>query len=758
MGNTISSLLIKLGIDAAGVKSGAAEAKGEVSKLGSSVSSSAAGMSGSFRALDEAASGAGHKAGLLGGAMGGLKTAASIATGFIAADAVGAIVGWGKEMYNAVEAEDKLNRQTDAVLKSTGGAAKVTAAQVDGLASSLAHMSGVGDETIKNGENLLLTFTGIRNEAGKGNDIFNQATKTMLDMSVALGQDTKSSAIQLGKALNDPIKGVTALQRVGVSFTEDQKKQIETLVKHGKALDAQKLILGELTREFGGSAAAQATAGGKIGVAWDEASKSLMRLFMPAINAVLGVLPPLIDGLTVVIGWIGKAVDAFMSLGPIKDIVAGIGSAFAGLTGAVGSLGSGKGVGGFVDGIASSLSGALPEILEKAKEIGLGILNGIASVGPGLLEAAVGLWQKLEEAAIDVAPKVVAALADLLQTGFDWIINTGVPTLAKTAGDLFDQLAAWVPKVLPKVVGALGSILGTIWGWISRNAPVLLGKLGEWGLALVGWIGPRVGPMLASLGALLGKAVGWIFDTGLPALVKQLGEWGKALIAWIGPRIGPMLVEMGRLLGTLANWIITTALPAVVAKAIELGKALVGAIVDEAVKLPGQLWDFLTNTLIPGIVTWGPQIVGAALDLGGQLVSGFISGLGALPGQLADSITAAFQSIRIDVGPFHISGLTGVTIDMPNVKLPGFAAGAWNLPHDMVAAVHAGEMVVPAATAGRIRAGSAVLGATGATSAGGSGGRGGSPISIVVNNPKPEPASSSIQREMQKLSSFGFAS
>jgi phage-related minor tail protein len=70
----------------------------------------------------------------------------------------------------------------------------------------------------------------------------------MTDMSVALGTDASGSAIQLGKALNDPIKGVAALQKVGVSFTESQKEQIKTLVETGDTLGAQKIILGNSTR------------------------------------------------------------------------------------------------------------------------------------------------------------------------------------------------------------------------------------------------------------------------------------------------------------------------------------------------------------------------------------------------------------------------------------------------------------------------------------------------------------------------------
>jgi hypothetical protein len=95
----------------------------------------------------------------------------------------------------------------------------------------------VDDEAIQAGENMLLTFTNVRNEVGKGNDIFNQATRTVQDMAAAFGGDATSNSKILGKALNDPIKGVSALTRVGVSFTEQQKDQIKTLVESANILE-----------------------------------------------------------------------------------------------------------------------------------------------------------------------------------------------------------------------------------------------------------------------------------------------------------------------------------------------------------------------------------------------------------------------------------------------------------------------------------------------------------------------------------------
>src|SRR5262245_40422906 len=139
----------------------------------------------------------------------------------------------------------QVGAQTTAVIKSTGAAAGVSAKHVEDLAGSLMTKTGVDDEAIQSGENLLLTFTRIRNEAGKGNAVFDRATKAALDLSVALGQDMKTSAVQVGKALNDPVRGMTALARVGVSFTKAQKDQVKALEASGHHLEAQKIVLGE---------------------------------------------------------------------------------------------------------------------------------------------------------------------------------------------------------------------------------------------------------------------------------------------------------------------------------------------------------------------------------------------------------------------------------------------------------------------------------------------------------------------------------
>ena len=171
---------------------------------------------------------------------------------------VGAVELFKGLLDNVSDAQNQM-AQVQASLKSTGGAAGVTAGQIDELARSIKKMSSYDDDAIKGMDAILLTFTKV------GKDVFPQATQAIVDMSAKLKQDLKSSAIQVGKALNDPIKGLTALQRVGVSFSETQKAMIKSMVESGKTMDAQKIILRELATEFGGSAAAaRNTLGGAL--------------------------------------------------------------------------------------------------------------------------------------------------------------------------------------------------------------------------------------------------------------------------------------------------------------------------------------------------------------------------------------------------------------------------------------------------------------------------------------------------------------
>lgn len=182
---------------------------------------------------------------------------AKIAVGAFAVAGTAATVFGTKAVGAAMDAQTEMAKLR-AVIKATGGAAGFSAREMSDMASSLQNVTTFGDEAIKSSQAILATFKNIKG------DQFEAATETLLDMSTVLGQDARQGAIQLGKALNDPIQGVTALRRVGVSFTKTQMAQIKAMQAAGDTMGAQKVILTELRNEFGGAAREAAdTLGGR---------------------------------------------------------------------------------------------------------------------------------------------------------------------------------------------------------------------------------------------------------------------------------------------------------------------------------------------------------------------------------------------------------------------------------------------------------------------------------------------------------------
>jgi hypothetical protein len=203
--------------------------------------------------------------------------------------------------------------QLNAVLISTKGIAQQSADALNAHAMALSRTTVFGDDLITSAQALLLTFTKIQG------DTFPKATAAVLDMASAMGTDLKSAAIQVGKALNDPILGVSALGRAGVQFSESQKEVIAQLTETGRVAEAQGIILAELRTQFEGSAAAAAnTLGGAIQQLVNELgilltmsqdnSKTLVT-FIKALTDVLIGLQVAIDNLTARTTAIGQFFD-----------------------------------------------------------------------------------------------------------------------------------------------------------------------------------------------------------------------------------------------------------------------------------------------------------------------------------------------------------------------------------------------------------------------------------------------------------------
>lgn len=218
------------------------------------------------------------------------------------------LVGFGISSVKAYEESQTAVTQLNAVLKSTGEVAGVTAKDALDLSREIQRTTSMSDEAALAVENMALTFTAIHKT------IFPQTTKAAIDMATALNHGMKPSAEQaadamklLGKALQDPDAGLGALHRVGVNV-EELKKKFVGLTDVG---EKQRLILAELGTEFGGSAAAQAkTFAGRI----DQLKNTFNDLQEQIGQTITGALGPVAD-------WFSKIVDRITEAGGLFQVL-----------------------------------------------------------------------------------------------------------------------------------------------------------------------------------------------------------------------------------------------------------------------------------------------------------------------------------------------------------------------------------------------------------------------------------------------------
>jgi hypothetical protein len=171
----------------------------------------------------------------------------------LAGKALGAVTDFVGGAIEEASEWNSVMAQTEAVIKSTGSAAGLTATEMSSMAQAMSATNGASlfsDDAILGAQNVLATFTNIKGEN------FGSATQSIIDMSQALGIDLDGAAMQVGKALNDPIAGLAALGRSGVQFTTEQEAMIKAMVEAGNVAGAQELMMKELNTQFGGSAAA----------------------------------------------------------------------------------------------------------------------------------------------------------------------------------------------------------------------------------------------------------------------------------------------------------------------------------------------------------------------------------------------------------------------------------------------------------------------------------------------------------------------
>ena len=229
----------------------------------------------------------------------------TISAAFIATE----IIKFSKQSIAAWVTQNQAVEILNASLQATGATAWTSSKQLQEMASSLQKITNYGDETIIQMQSVLLGFKNIKG------DTFEDATKAILDMATVMKMDLSSAAQAVGKALDDPINGITSLQRQGFRFSEAQKDVIQALIDTGDMAAAQKIILDELNGTYGGAAEAAATASAQIKNAWGDLQEGVGAFLTGFLDNETG------KKVVAVIQWIG---DAFASFHDNVDLLKGI--------------------------------------------------------------------------------------------------------------------------------------------------------------------------------------------------------------------------------------------------------------------------------------------------------------------------------------------------------------------------------------------------------------------------------------------------
>lgn len=423
--------------------------------------------------------------------------------------------------------------QVEAALKSMGDVSGKTADQLSKAADAMEmHSLFAADEILTKVTANLLTFGNVAGEQ------FDRAQQAAIDMATRLGSDPQAAAVMLGKALNDPVKGITALTRVGVQFTDAQKAQIKAFQDTGQTAKAQGIILGEVERQFKG--AAQAAADTKpwrqAQVAVDQAMDGIGEAILPIIPVIADAIKSLADSFSQLSPGMQKAIviggAIAAALGPVITVIGAVVSAIAPLLATISTTVSAVGGWGAAFGVARAAIA--------------GFLTGFAPAIPIIAAFAAAAY-----AIYDNWDKIVPVLQSVWQT-----------------------IVATLGPPLQQIVSTIGTMLTELWegplGDLARGAVTVLEEVGK---ALFAVFGPVIlgalKLMLTQIGntltALLefGRAIGSLFRGDIQGAFEHLssainnlfGGLPAKVIAWVAKMVTGVREWIVGKLGQVWDWL-----------------------------------------------------------------------------------------------------------------------------------------------------------------------------------------------------------
>lgn len=549
----------------------------------------------------------------------------------------GALAALGVTLYigeHRMKKMEEVTAVTEARLESTRGRAHATKESIEGLTKSIQDKTGIDRLQLQASANTLMMYGNVRNAVGAGNDIYNQAIHTVAELG-RTNEDYGAKAKALGKALNDPAKGVGILARAGVGLTAVQKEQIKTLAEHGHQLEAQKLMLKDVNEAVGPVAEKMGqTLDGALGRAklafedmalsvLETALPSLMKLadvvtrLMPivgaAFKAVLTVIEPVMEIVAEVIDTVVGAFEA--NAGKFTAFAEKIKTAFGEFAAPI--------IRAFTD--VAGGGNKVGETMDRIRPLVTQFANALNVVGDYAIKVAPTLGQYVAQA-ITVVAGLIQRAAPYVRTLADTLMRIGQNVLPIVI-DAFHQVAPPITRLVTDVA-KFSIAFDTA---MLKIAGVVINVLGRVLPPLVKAVAPYFRGAFGAIGEIL-NAVSAILE----------GRWGEALhhLASAPKKF------LGGIGATISN-LIGMAVPAVVEAASNLGSQLVDGIktaVGNGISdLGGFIGDKLSGILhsidIPGgspVKSAGGHLIGEPLAKG--IAIGFLNGTSDLGDKIATTL------------------------------------------------------------------------------------------------------------------------
>jgi phage-related protein len=282
--------------------------------------------------------------------------------------------------------------------------------ETDAVTARLIEYANANEQLLATDENVimatqakLLTFKELAASADVAGGAFDRATAASIDLAAAGFGTAEANAVQLGKALNDPIQGISALTRVGLTFTDAEKEKIRALQESGNLLGAQEMILSAIETQVGGTAAATANASERMNLAFGEIQEQVGAALMPAFATLAETMVPIIEELAPALG------EAVGALTPVL----------------------------------TKIAEALPDVIEA--------FLPLIPVFIDIIELVLDLALELMPVLVEIMNQLIPVIAELLPIFVQLLKDLFIP-LIPVVLDLIKQFTPLIQQILPVLV------------------------------------------------------------------------------------------------------------------------------------------------------------------------------------------------------------------------------------------------------------------------------------------------------------------